>query len=299
MSKEKKWQRFEALAADIQKQLSPDARVTLNDRVPGKHSKVFRQIDIGVRQKVGQFDVFIAIDCKDYKRNVNIKDVEAFVGLAKDVEANRAAIVSATGFSRAAKNCAEGAGIDLFRLVDTGEHDWQSYLSIPVVCDFRRMRSAGFEFSAKTGFKPFSEEPTAIPLFDDGGNLIDTTGNLLCKKWNAGLLPIEPGHHTDILLSDVATFIRVDQGLLEVTVTAVVNVERCLYFGQLRLAEMRGFEDQIKGGILTQRFRTADIDVVEVQKEWRRIESEEDLAVRPFFSLVATDVYPISEVGME
>ena len=98
-SERKKWQRFEDLAASIQKALSPREQVEQNVRTRGRDCGVERQIDIAVRTTVGQFDVFIAIDCKDYNTKVDVKDVEAFIGLVKDVAANKGALVSPLGYT--------------------------------------------------------------------------------------------------------------------------------------------------------------------------------------------------------
>ena len=68
----KKWKRFEDLATHIQRTLAPGATVEQNVRVMGRRSGVEREIDIVVRMKAGQYNLFVAIDCKDYKRNVDV-----------------------------------------------------------------------------------------------------------------------------------------------------------------------------------------------------------------------------------
>jgi hypothetical protein len=95
-----KWKRFESLVARIQKELSPDAKVTLDDKIMGRRSQTFRQIDISVRRVVGQFEILIIIDCKDYAKPVDVKDAEDFLGLAEDVGANKGALVSSNGQSK-------------------------------------------------------------------------------------------------------------------------------------------------------------------------------------------------------
>ncbi|HEX8853934.1 MAG TPA: restriction endonuclease, partial [Pyrinomonadaceae bacterium] len=83
-----KWKKFEDLAAHIQRRLSPEAVVRQNEYILGKRSKRKRQIDITVRKEVRPYELLIVIDCKDYKRPVDVKDVESFIGLTKDVGAN-------------------------------------------------------------------------------------------------------------------------------------------------------------------------------------------------------------------
>ena len=72
---------LEILVAKIQKQLAPDAEVIHNAKLDGRNSKQKRQIDVLVRQKIGQYEMMIVLDCKDYARPVDVKGVEEFHGL--------------------------------------------------------------------------------------------------------------------------------------------------------------------------------------------------------------------------
>ena len=67
-----KWKKFEALVASIQEQLSLNASVTLNEKMKGQRSDVLREVDITVRKWIGQFEIIVAIDCKDYVRPVDV-----------------------------------------------------------------------------------------------------------------------------------------------------------------------------------------------------------------------------------
>ena len=123
------WREFEKLAADIQRQLAPGARVETNIKLQGKRSGIERQIDIFVQQTVGQYEIRIIIDCKDYKKPVDVKDIEAFMGMVEDVGANKGAMIAATGFTSTAKQRAKDAGIDLYQLVETRDTKWKTYVS--------------------------------------------------------------------------------------------------------------------------------------------------------------------------
>ncbi|MFC1932361.1 restriction endonuclease [Chloroflexota bacterium] len=89
MGQEPKWRRFEKLVAHVQKELAPNAVVTHNDKIKGYDSDRLRQIDVTVKQKIGQYEMLIAIDCKDYRVPVDVKDTEEFIGLIKDIRANQ------------------------------------------------------------------------------------------------------------------------------------------------------------------------------------------------------------------
>lgn len=293
MTEPKKWQRFESLVANVQKTLSPKSKVNQNERVFGKHSQTWREVDITIRQDVGQFDLFIVIDCKDYSIPVDVKDVEEFIGLVEDVAANKGAIVSASGFTEAAKKRAESSGIDLYRLVDAEAHDWQTYVTIPVLCDFRRIKRFSFEFKTTGQFRMFPQDFKTMPLYNQKGELIDILLNLLSKRWNSKLIPIEPGEYKDIKLTDEISYIKTEGELYQMDVSAHVQVERNLYFGQLQLLEIKGFADQIKGGVITTGFTTDVLDSREVEGKWQKVDSLENWAVKAVLTFLATDHYPL------
>ena len=75
----------------------------------------------------------IAIDCKDYKDPVDVKDVEQVICLVEDVDAHKGAIVAANGFTTAARKRGADAGLDLYGLVNVAEHKWRSYVTLPAV----------------------------------------------------------------------------------------------------------------------------------------------------------------------
>lgn len=130
------WKEFEILVAKIQKELAADSVVTHDDKIIGRKSERMRQIDVSIRSKIGQFDVLIIIDCKDYAEPVDVKAVEEFMGLVEDVGAQQAAIVAAKGFTIAAKKRAVEAGLGVYTVVDTDPHKWQVQVFLPVLCDF-------------------------------------------------------------------------------------------------------------------------------------------------------------------
>ncbi|MGA7415405.1 MAG: hypothetical protein WBW33_33345, partial [Bryobacteraceae bacterium] len=47
--------------------LAPDSIVTVNDRIIGKRTGEERQIDVSVRRMIGQFELLIVIDCRNFR----------------------------------------------------------------------------------------------------------------------------------------------------------------------------------------------------------------------------------------
>ena len=145
---------LEQLVASIQRQLAPKAKVLHNQLLPGRKSGRRRQIDVLVYDRIGQYDIQIVIDCKDYKSPADVKSVEEFYGLLDDVGAQKGVLVCPAGFTSTAKKRAEGLQIDLYSPVDTDPHKWTAKAKIPAICDFRR---AALSFGlAVSGPYPFT-----------------------------------------------------------------------------------------------------------------------------------------------
>lgn len=293
MAPDPKWKRFEKLVAQVQATLAPDARVTHNEEVVGTISGTLRQIDVSVRKKIGQFDLFIAIQCKDTKRPVDIRGIEESIGLFQDVGAHKGAIVSASGFSESAKKRGAKSGLELYTLVDAESHDWRVTVSIPVLCDFGGIKSYQFTFTSSSGplvIPPI--DPSKIVLFDEHKQELGTTMELLIKQWHDLEPPIGPGEIKGIELVEGTTYLQHNDTYYEVIVKANIIVEQKLYFGALPLEKVQGLYDELDEVVITALpFETAELDVVEVEQTWQRIESRESLATKPFFVLTARDVY--------
>ena len=290
MGSEQKWQRFEKIVTEIQQELAPNAMVTYDDKIMGHDTCVPRQVDVSVKGKVGQYDMLIAIECKDYSVPVDVTEIEGFISKIKDIRANKGVMVAANGFSEVAKRLGDDAGLNLYRLVDTEGHDWQTYVSIPVICDFRRMK---FQFLIPQFLALM--DPREIVLYDYNHHRLGTTAALLQTRWNSGELPSELGEHKDIPVSKVPTTIFYNGNYLEVNILAIIMVYRRLFWGELPLTQTRGFVDESNGHLIAREVTTSWLNVAEVEKDWRQIESADEVAVKPKFEFVALDLFDITE----
>src|SRR5258708_6490907 len=203
---------LEVLVAQIQKQLSPDAEVLHNVKLPSRTTSAKRQIDVLVKQRIGQYEMKIAIDSKDYKDPVDVKGVEEFYGLISDVGVNKGVLVCPAGFTKAAKERAESFLIDLYRPVDTGEHKWKVKVFMPAICDFRSARIAfGLSFSEPFPFSMPYDFYKTMMVHDKNMQTLGVPMEIAIEKWNKGLLPTAPGKHENINPFDDETVV-VDNG---------------------------------------------------------------------------------------
>lgn len=286
---------LEILVTKIQAKLAPDAIVEHDVALPGRLSGRGRQIDILVRQRIGQYEIRIVLDCKDYSRPVDVKGVEEFHGLLQDVGAHKGALVCPRGFTGAAKVRAEGLQISLYSPVDTDPHKWQVAVRIPVLCDFA-------EAAIAFGLKISSMGPVSIPAdffstahaYDITGNDLGLPADLALAKWDDGLYPMEAGLHSDLPIFNQRTY--VDNGYggrSEAELYVNLRVKRRLYFSYLDIEEISGFKDELSGAVIANAFKTGILDVEEVTKTWQVIESEDSLPVRPFLRM--TGLFGLSE----
>jgi hypothetical protein len=287
-----KWKKFEELVAKIQADLAGDAVVTPNDRITGKRTSVLRQVDVSIRKNVGQFELLIVLDCKDYGRPLDVKGVEEFMGLAQDVGAHKAGMVAAKGFSETAKKRAQDAGIELYRVVDTGDHDWKSIIEIPAVIEFTGVTKFNLSFSA-VGDEAFAPPDTkdlrTLMLFDEGERPVGTVRNLIGQKWNAGGIPQQPGEYLAVPFAPNPAKYQSGGRFHRGRVVANVRVETRLHFGYWPVSKVSGFYDERTGAISTRHLEFDNLSMVEVERNWPRISGVAELAVRPMIMLRALD----------
>ena len=71
--------------------------------IPGRFSEIERQIDVAGRSDLLGQGMLGIVDCKCYSKRVDVNDVEAVIGMAADVRADIAVIVTTIGYTDAAK----------------------------------------------------------------------------------------------------------------------------------------------------------------------------------------------------
>lgn len=92
--------------------------IRLDVSIRGRYSGRSRQIDIYIRQELNNSDFITIIDCKNYKKKINIKTVESFISMIEDVNADYGVIVSELGYTKGALkralNNPKGVDLDIY-----------------------------------------------------------------------------------------------------------------------------------------------------------------------------------------
>jgi len=289
------WKEFEKLAYEIQKELAGEAVVTLHEAIQGVDSGIQRQIDISIRQRVGQYSILVIADCKAHKDPIDINTVEQFVTTLRDVRANKGALIASNGFTEAAIALARTYGIDTFTLVDTAHTSWRAYVSLPTLLVRSYLKAVAFDVSGRStdGGAVFpAGDPSLWELCAQDGRNLGTARNLFAQKWNAHEIPYDPGLH-NVVLAETAT-LKVGNGHT-VSVSASYEALRGYYFGPVPL-KVRGFHDAQTGGLITRSLQTDTLSPYEIERGlvpgWRKIEGPNSLAVRPVMQLEYSDSLP-------
>lgn len=282
----KKWQQFEELSADIQRQLSPESVVTHNDKIRGKITGTIRQIDISIKTRVGQFEMLVVIDCKDFRSPVDVKSIGEVMELAEDVGANKIAVIASNGFTSSAKSRAKAAGIDLFTIVDSRDHDWQQYVSIPIVLEFVELKASQFEFSMTDmkGGLPYPDDERNLEVYDKKGTLRGTLGEIY-DEFLSNYIAIDSYQPSArVNLSDGNFFLKMTNGFSPVDISVYLNFEKVICAGILPLSEACGFKDEINGNLTSKGFTTSKFSPHDIYNTWNRYSSIDEVPFKPVFT---------------
>jgi hypothetical protein len=107
------WQQYEREIEEQFRKTYPSAQITHDAKLVGKFSKVERQIDLLIEERASDFAFRIVVDAKYRGRKIDVSDVEAFIGLTRDVEAHTGMMVALEGYTPAAVNRAHNEDLDI------------------------------------------------------------------------------------------------------------------------------------------------------------------------------------------
>jgi restriction endonuclease len=114
------WQAYEQQIVDlVRSRAIPGTQIATNVHVPGLISGVKREVDVLVKGSfAGVADALMVLDCKCYATKVDVKDVEAFLGMLEDIGANMGMLVTTKGFSNGAERRATSVIQEIVPLID-------------------------------------------------------------------------------------------------------------------------------------------------------------------------------------
>jgi len=97
--------------------LDPSAQVLFDQKVPDRHTKTPRQVDVWINAKFGgHIPIAILVSCKEHGARLDIGDIGEFYAERESTGANMGVIYSSAGFTKPALEKARALGIQCCRL---------------------------------------------------------------------------------------------------------------------------------------------------------------------------------------
>lgn len=147
------WQDYEEYVYKSLRSKYPEHKFERNIRMIGK-TGAKRQVDIAIHGTIAGHDIFVVVDCKFYEKRVDVKDVEAFIGMLEDLGADIGILVTANGYTDTAISRAKMSRIrlDTVEYEDIDEYELDIYICdecfpgedrIPGIVDWGEQGSVG------------------------------------------------------------------------------------------------------------------------------------------------------------
>ena len=128
-----KWKDYEKEVFNYFQDSYPSCSIKFDQKIKGRYSKVNRQVDILIEGEVADYEIRIVIDCKYFSQNVDVKQVESFIGMLDDLDVNQGVLITRKGFSKASINRAYYGNTKLeLDVINFDEIlDYQGFVALP------------------------------------------------------------------------------------------------------------------------------------------------------------------------
>jgi hypothetical protein len=128
------WETYENIVFENCKRYFREATIEKNIKITGRYSNRKRQIDILITQYIAGNKIAIIVDCKFYKKKIDVKQVESFIAMMDDVAADKGLMVTEKGYTKSAINRAYNnpryLELDIYTLAEVKSR-FHSEIAIP------------------------------------------------------------------------------------------------------------------------------------------------------------------------
>lgn len=98
------WKKYENEIFETFKEAYPNAKISYNQKIVGRYSKVERQIDVLIEGRIAGKKLRLVIDGKYFSKNIDVKEVDSFISMVEDIDAAQGILITSRGYSPAAIN---------------------------------------------------------------------------------------------------------------------------------------------------------------------------------------------------
>lgn len=98
------WKKYENEIFEAFKAAYPNAKISFNQKIVGRYSKIERQIDVLIEGRIAGKKIRLVIDGKYYSKKIDVKEVDSFISMVEDIDAVQGILVTSKGYSEGAIN---------------------------------------------------------------------------------------------------------------------------------------------------------------------------------------------------
>lgn len=240
------WKEFEETVYLLRSKLSPNSEVRFNYKVVGKNTSRSRQIDCAVIENIGGIEIFIAIECKELSRPVDVDKVEAFVTKLDDIQAAKGVIVSNKGFTSSARNTAERYSIELHTLKEV-ESNEPFRVACPIMIKDLYSYSYIIDKIPTDIMNSVDYESYDLEYYIDKKTLLINWDDFIYEHWNCGALSAEVGLNKSITKR---IFIKHEKVYYNVDVIIQYGVRAKFYKRYIDIDKYLEYVDVIKDKVI-------------------------------------------------
>jgi hypothetical protein len=283
--------RYEALTAELIRRFSTNGRVVPNDFILGRSGRN-RQVDVAVyAQLVGQ-PLFVAFECKHYKRPVGVGKIDEFIGKIDDINANAGVLVSDSGYDAGALARAKEYGrIQLCQLVDSKQGWLRTRLAVPLCVSFigitdpykcgfgRRIRGEDGKTTMEPLFTTKPEHRSLLIAF------ISAHGEAIIREFNrwcgTNIQTLADGiHHREVRLPGSEDF--------GIYVVFTFRRQTDTFVNDAFAIEGSGLFDAMSGKLVLGDAKSFRLEEAAIRASWQPAPENFDPKGRPFFQRYAS-----------
>lgn len=174
--------------------MGPGVAVTLNARVPTKGDpNEKREIDVLLAGKLAGYPIRIAVECKNWKREIKQPDIDQFISKLHDIgiATQQGIYVTTSRYTRGALARAAREGLQMFLLSGLTE----DRLKVAV---YSALQSVVYHLlvirKIKVGYKHKTPARThEMMMFYNDKNQVRILGDIVWSRWLTGRIPLKLG----------------------------------------------------------------------------------------------------------
>jgi hypothetical protein len=281
-----RWQEFENLAERILAELQPMAEVSHNDFIYGHLTETNRQIDVSIRWTSDNDQYLTIVQAKDHGRPADIKVVDEFLSVIKDVRATGGILICRSGFTGTAHNYARNSGVALLNLHDAQSVNWSLQLTVPIIwIELTPRVSIRHEVYLELGDSIPTDDRLGAPMTNDDGKTRINPVSTFEKYWNgpAASRELSVEHHLPLPKDPIQAIVRDPDGAIQLRpvrdFSVSYTVEQTAWLGRFQPAECRGLIDYLDEKAFTVSYLPLSEIPVQRDGQWQKIDDPAEVVV--------------------